>query len=227
MNGDLKFFGSRASHHHAEFINFLIAKFNYKSYLEIGVFQGHTWNQVQCEKKHGIDPNAAWAAMEFVSDWLGQSFVAEVPHNFANFHITSDEFFLLLKDEFKYDLIYVDGDHTYDVSKRDVLNSIDHLSENGIIVVDDVNPPDGEEEELEPWKPWIELRCERDDLSMATVKTGLSSWPCLGIIKFGSQEKLDKSKIDEYFSIEYFRKNKKMLLNMLDYEQLNNFLSGE
>jgi len=193
-----------------DIINHLIKKFNYINYLEIGVNDGSCIRNIIAKHKDGVDPG-----------------VEVLNTTDVNYPITSDEFFLLLKDEFKYDLIYVDGDHTYDVSKRDVLNSIDHLSENGIIVVDDVNPPDGEEEELEPWKPWIELRCERDDLSMATVKTGLSSWPCLGIIKFGSQEKLDKSKIDEYFSIEYFRKNKKMLLNMLDYEQLNNFLSGE
>ena len=35
------------------------------------------------------------------------------------------------------DLIYIDGNHLYDFVKKDISNSLDHISDDGIIVLDD------------------------------------------------------------------------------------------
>ena len=48
---------------------------------------------------------------------------------------TSDEFFLA--NNYKFDLIYIDGNHLFNFVKKDILNSLDFLSDNGIIVLDD------------------------------------------------------------------------------------------
>ena len=48
----------------------------------------------------------------------------------------SDEVFNLLKDNF-FDLIYIDGNHTYEYSKRDFQNVSKHLDKGGFILFDD------------------------------------------------------------------------------------------
>ena len=41
------------------------------------------------------------------------------------------------KNKAKFDLIYIDGNHLYDFVKGDISNSLECLSEDGIIVLDD------------------------------------------------------------------------------------------
>jgi|TARA_B110000116_G_scaffold271200_1_gene291286 hypothetical protein len=48
---------------------------------------------------------------------------------------TSDKFFLT--NNSKFDLIYIDGNHLYDFVKKDLLNSLNCLNQNGIIILDD------------------------------------------------------------------------------------------
>ena len=48
----------------------------------------------------------------------------------------SDEVFMLLDDNF-FDLIYIDGNHTFDYVKTDIINSLAKIKENGTIVCDD------------------------------------------------------------------------------------------
>jgi len=215
----------------ADFINFLIKKFNFKSYLEIGVFNGHTFNNVQCEQKHGIDPVGGSANLVYGGKQMTDSAGANIliPYNPAQYQFTSDEFFTFLNPEKKYDIIYVDGDHRVEFVDRDIENSLKHVSENGIIIVDDISPPFGTELTLQPWMSWIKLRCNRNDLSMASVKTGGPSWtqwPAMGIIKFGKQETLDKSRMQEFLEVDCFNKNRNKILNILSHDDINGFLEG-
>ena len=98
-----------------QIINGLIAKNNYKSYLEIGINEPSpdtrrwNWTDVQIETKHGVDPNVD-----------------------TTYKMTSDEFFAKHVPQ-KYDIIFVDGLHLFEQVHRDILNSLNNLNDNFII----------------------------------------------------------------------------------------------
>ena len=53
------------------------------------------------------------------------------------FRGNSDKFFKL--NNVFFDLIYIDGNHLYDFIKKDLINSIKFINQNGLIVCDDYN----------------------------------------------------------------------------------------
>jgi len=100
------------------------------SYLEIGVEKGITFNSLDFKYKTGVDPN-------FLFDF--ESFQNE----FTQLHqITSNEFFSFANPKEKYDLIFLDGLHTYDQTLRDLNNALRFSHDSTIIIVDDVYPSD-------------------------------------------------------------------------------------
>lgn len=111
------------------FINNIINKYNLINprYLEIGIWNGGTFKNVNTNLKDGVDP-AHYCECEC-----------------TNYRMTSDDFFKnSVKD--KYDIIFIDGLHTaYQVSK-DIYNSINNLNDGGWIVLDDVYPHAEEEQ---------------------------------------------------------------------------------
>ena len=96
-------------------INFLIQRFDYKSYLEIGCRDNTTFNRVKIERKVGVDP-----------------------HKGGTIRKTSDEFFAA-NDEL-FDVIFIDGLHLDYQVLKDIDNSLQCLSPNGTIVVHDCKP---------------------------------------------------------------------------------------
>jgi hypothetical protein len=108
-------------------INHLGKMINAKNYLEIGVEAGVTFNQVSIPSKFAVDPN-----LKVKGETLNGTF----------WDVTSDEFFFIIDPNLKFDLVFIDGLHTFEQSLKDLLNSIARLSEIGIIVVDDVYPSD-------------------------------------------------------------------------------------
>jgi len=105
-----------------DLINYLITKYQFKSYLEIGCSMNVNFNQINCETKVGVDPERG-----------------------GTHRMTSDRFFEVNKidevNKTKYDIIFIDGLHIADQVMRDIINSIDCLNTNGIIVLHDCNPP--------------------------------------------------------------------------------------
>ena len=84
-------------------INDLITKYDFKSYLEIGVRNTfECFDLINCETKDGVDPSPR--------------------HPEVNFPVTSDVFFANLKPEKKYDLIFIDGLHLFEQVIKDVNN---------------------------------------------------------------------------------------------------------
>jgi hypothetical protein len=82
------------------------------------------------------------------SDKLGQikqdQYYEEVTNHFEKeilngeveiFRTTSDKYFRTNK--YKFDLIYIDGNHLYDFVQKDLSNSLDHVNDNAIIILDD------------------------------------------------------------------------------------------
>lgn len=101
------------------FLNTLIKELEFKSYLELGIAVGECWNFIEIEDKVGID---TWVQIQD-SRVLGT---------------TTDNFFA--SNNKKFDLIYIDADHSRNQVEKDFFNSLDALSENGIIVMHDINP---------------------------------------------------------------------------------------
>ena len=92
-----------------------ISKNNYQSYLEIGCDDDEIFNSINVKGKIGVDPFCG-----------------------GNFRGTSDDFFFQNKN--KFDCIFIDGLHFYKQVKKEILNSIDCLNENGIIILHDCLP---------------------------------------------------------------------------------------
>ena len=103
-------------------INDIIDEYKYKNpeYLEIGVWGGSTFMNINSNNKDGVDPGQYCECI------------------YVNYKMTSDVFFS--NNIKKYDIIFIDGLHTaYQVSK-DIYNSINCLNDGGWIILDDVYP---------------------------------------------------------------------------------------
>lgn len=102
-------------------------------YLEIGVCTGATFHAVQASKKVAVDPHFQFDLIEARST-QPQAVYHQVP---------SDTFFLdILEKSEKFDVIFIDGLHTYEQTLKDFFNAIACLAEGGVIVIDDVKPID-------------------------------------------------------------------------------------
>lgn len=105
----------------ATIINHLIKSKKYKSYLEIGIQIRINWDQIDCDKKVGVEPFYI----------TGDKRIKKV---------ISDKFFASNKE--KFDVIFIDGDHHEDAVYRDIKNSLLCLEDGGTIVLHDAFPPD-------------------------------------------------------------------------------------
>jgi Methyltransferase domain len=108
-----------------------------RSYLEIGVKDGACFHCIDAETKVAVDPRfllrPPWTA------WARK--VLRMKTGSFYFQTTSDAFFAGPAGRFpRFDVVFVDGLHTYAQSYVDVLNAIDVLSEHGVVVVHDCNP---------------------------------------------------------------------------------------
>jgi methyltransferase family protein len=96
-------------------VNLLISRMRDPAYLEIGCQSNNLYDSVPCNQKTGVDPVAG-----------------------GNVRATSDEFFSANKRSF--DLIFIDGLHTYEQARRDVINSLKFLKPGGYIALHDMLP---------------------------------------------------------------------------------------
>lgn len=135
--------------HHTQLLNALIEKYEYKSYLEIGVQNpANNFDLIRCEQRTGIDPELQYRVTEVLE--LRQDYGADGVLEFYRpdsvIHTcTSDDFFgLSCNRDMKFDLIFIDGLHHADQVKRDFENSLRCLSPNGRIVIHDVLPENEE-----------------------------------------------------------------------------------
>ena len=184
-----------------DIINACIKKIKAKKYLEIGYCKGETFNNVKCELKFSVDPH--------------------ILQTETIFSMTSDEFFM--QNEEIFDLIFIDGNHTEDYVSRDILNSLDCISKNGIICVHDLNPWNQYVQSSrsmlgDGWKAWVKLRSTRKDLSMIVVNDDYG----VGVIQSGSQEVI---KIDQELTYENLDKNRNQWLNLITVKDFKNKFS--
>lgn len=120
---------------HVDLINYLIRENGYRSYLEIGVGDPSLcFSRIECEHKESCDPYDKMSEADFNGKDI-DTLASEVTYRMG-----SDEMFEQMSDDKSYDIIFVDGYHNEDFSKRDIINSLKHLNDNGVVVVHDCLP---------------------------------------------------------------------------------------
>ena len=136
-----------------DLINYLIEKNGYKDYLEIGCDQNQLFSKVEIDNKIGVDPYSG-----------------------GNIRKTSDAFFSSNSD--KFDIIFIDGLHTYNQVKKDIINSVKCLKENGIVLVHDCMPDSLAKQAVprfkmkwngDVWKAIVDLR-QSEELDIYTCE---------------------------------------------------------
>ena len=109
-------------------MNSLLSVFRDPDYLEIGVNAGQTFLEINAATRTAVDPAFAFDTK---------------PHATAStvfYEVTSDEFFGSINAGRRYDVVYLDGLHTFDQTTRDLVNALSLLKPSGIIAIDDVLP---------------------------------------------------------------------------------------
>jgi hypothetical protein len=210
--------------HHVEIINTLIRKYGYATYLEIGVHtNAHCFNHIKAPYKTGVDPGY------------------ENPNERYDYKLESDEFFAHLKTgrtefptDMKWDCIFIDGLHLAEQVERDIINSLEHLSEGGTIVMHDCSPPSEiiAREEYHPdwphpgewcgttWKAFYKFRTTRPDLRMWCVNDDYG----VGIIQRGEQQLAPND--NPFYSYKVMDLNRKWHLNLITPDEFMNLFGG-
>jgi Methyltransferase domain len=109
-------------------VNILVSELHLRSYLEIGVFEGETFANVNARHRYGVDPEPLF---EPVLLPRGAKFAV----------MTSDDFFSMIRPWKRFDVAFVDGLHTLEQTYRDVINTFAHLR-RGVVLIDDTVPSD-------------------------------------------------------------------------------------
>ena len=110
LNYNWKLFPTRT-----KIIQEIINHRNYKSYLEVGCDNDENFSKIQIVNKIGIDPLKG-----------------------GTLRMTSDEFFT--KNDQSFDIIFLDGLHTYEQTIKDINNGLKFLNTNGVIIIHDCLP---------------------------------------------------------------------------------------
>lgn len=205
-----------------DIINKIIEENNFKNYLEIGVCNPEDcFDKIICESKDGIDPGV------------------EFTPNPVKYRMTSDEFFHLLESnnldkhpDFNWDVIFIDGLHISNQVMKDIINSLNHLSWNGYILLHDCNPPTihmAREDykvnnEYQPWngtvwKALYWIRSHRGDLRSCVVDT---DWG-VGIIKKGNSVTVPFD--NPFYEYNKMAEDRKLNLGLIGVNELDNWLS--
>lgn len=187
-------------------INYLIDKYDYKNYLEIGVFDAFTFKDVKCELKHGVDPGAEGHISDMVTHQM-----------------TSDEFFA--STDKIYDLIFIDGLHYYQQVAIDINNALQHTADNGYILLHDCNPCDELSQKVpresivwngDVWKAWLLFRQANPNAECFVLDTDFG----IGVIKFSKDLKPIMS-LETKIDYNEFEENKTELLNLIKCDNHN------
>ncbi len=106
-------------------------------YLEIGVNNGDNFFPIKAPQKVAVDPNFAFP-LELKLEWDAKNSCNATAEYIT---ATSDDFFAKADAMAAFDVVFIDGLHTYEQSLQDVLNSLGKLNDNGVIVMHDCKPP--------------------------------------------------------------------------------------
>ncbi len=123
-----------------EFIQRIFRNTNFENYLEIGCEEGDSFLPIAAKNKIAVDPNFQ-IPFSVKLKWMFKQ-----PRNIRNqyFEEESNTFFkrrAYLKQLKPFDVVLIDGLHTFQAALNDVFNSCKYLNPNGVIVMHDCYPP--------------------------------------------------------------------------------------
>lgn len=188
-----------------DLIQTIINKKNYSSYLEIGCDQNQVFDKIKVKQKTGVDPESG-----------------------GNFRGTSDEFFSQNKKF--YDCVFIDGLHEYAQVKKDIKNSLNFLSDDGVIFVHDCLPDKISKQYVprcryswngDVWKAITEVRTWKNyDSCTSLMDQGV------GIIKKRENTDLLELKQNNFekLKFKFFYENYKKIMRVKSYEDTIKFI---
>jgi ADP-heptose:LPS heptosyltransferase/glycosyltransferase involved in cell wall biosynthesis/Tfp pilus assembly protein PilF len=130
------------------FLNWYGHNFRPKNYLEVGVRRGRSMAQVVKESAatacYGFDmwirdyAGEANEGPDFVRKELVRCGMTKEPcFTIGNSHETLFRFWRDVKNPQRFELMYIDGDHSYEGAKADLDIAFEHLADGGALVFDD------------------------------------------------------------------------------------------
>ena len=183
-----------------DLVKFLIKKYNFKSYLEIGCDKDQLFSKIDIDIKIGVDPVSG-----------------------GNTKDSSDNFFK--KNNKKFDIIFIDGLHHYDQVSKDIKNSLNVLNHDGIILVHDCLPQTKAHQAVpryrgtwngDVWKSIVEFRTmENLDIFVCKIDFGI------GVIKKRTNQDLLKLNKTNFKKLKFkdFYYNHKKFMNIKSYDE--------
>lgn len=211
-----------------EIINYLLSKVAVEQpvYLEIGVRNpAENYDKINCAIKYSVDPGI------------------EFKENPVDYKITSDEFFkqlsagTVLKQDQKFDVIFIDGLHLADQVERDILNALNCLNKDGFIVLHDCNPPteyharENHNFRMSPalnnwngtvWKALFKMRFNKG-LSTCCID---ADWG-VGVIMKNDLFPALETNFNPFFEYSLFDQNRKKSLNLISFESFRNTIENK
>lgn len=186
-------------------INILTQKTH--KYLEIGIENGYTFSNTHFLHKVGIDPDP-----KFETNIAGSSSSSEICK------CTSDYYFENIKHS-DFDVVFIDGMHHCENVLRDFNNSVNKLTKNGFILIDDCIPLNYNEQLKIPIKHFY----EKGILKYGEEWTG-DVWKFIyHLLKFYK----DKIQLNYFHNINYrgitILQIKEKFNVVVSYEDLNNY----
>lgn len=168
------------------------------------------------------------------------------PYNiFARYYETTSDLFFADAQAQTFDVIFVDGLHTYAQALHDATNALNHLSRKGVLVMHDCSPPHNAaafpaasaEEAVsanvpgwtgewcgDVWKAICHLRSQRTDLQIFVLDCDYG----VGVVRFGVPEAqlvLTTEGIDTMTYVDLER-DRERLLNLKPENYLSDFLGS-
>ena len=170
-------------------------------YLEIGCFDNKAFDTVPLpiDQKIGVDPLRG-----------------------GTHRMTSDEFFK--ENSLFFDVIFIDGLHTYEQCSKDVINSMKFLNKDGIIILHDMLPRSKTEETQEysgdVWKVAVDLSKSKNiEFIIANVDQGVGLLKTTEETKYIRQENIETKKFEDYKNYYYKDLPTKNIEEALDFIQ--------
>ena len=219
-----------------EVIQKIIDRTGAQNYLEIGVSRGDCFLSIKAPRKVAVDPKFKLSLRRRLK-WAFRNLRSRY------YESTSDDFFAKVKLPHGFDVVFIDGLHTYGQSLKDVENALGVLGEKGVIIMHDCNPTDAASAHpadsqqhaasmgLPGWTGWwmgdvwktiCHLRSQRPDLKVLVLDCDCG----LGIITRGGADDMLNLPVTELKELDYddLAKNRKRFLNLKDESFFPEFL---